>query len=80
MSQISARRRAIIVGGSLGGMFAANLLVRNGWDVDVFERVGELTRELLQLPCPQPDCISTVEECGPDIFSKSREHVGVHDD
>jgi 2-polyprenyl-6-methoxyphenol hydroxylase-like FAD-dependent oxidoreductase len=39
MTQTSARRRAIIVGGSLGGLFAANLLVRNGWDVDVFERV-----------------------------------------
>ncbi|WP_408254439.1 FAD binding domain-containing protein [Paraburkholderia phytofirmans] len=41
MTQILARRRAIIVGGSLGGLFAANLLVRNGWDVDVFERVPD---------------------------------------
>lgn len=33
--------RAIVVGGSLGGLFAANLLARNGWDVEVFERTPE---------------------------------------
>jgi 2-polyprenyl-6-methoxyphenol hydroxylase-like FAD-dependent oxidoreductase len=31
-------RRALIVGGSLGGLFAGNLLRRTGWDVDIFER------------------------------------------
>ncbi|NPT53735.1 FAD-dependent oxidoreductase [Paraburkholderia sp. 5N] len=41
MTNPSARSKAIIVGGSLGGLFAANLLVRNGWDVDIFERVPE---------------------------------------
>ncbi|MFM0026906.1 FAD binding domain-containing protein [Paraburkholderia madseniana] len=41
MANPSARLKAIIVGGSLGGLFAANLLVRNGWDVDIFERVPE---------------------------------------
>lgn len=33
-------RRAVIVGGSMGGLFAALLLRRAGWQVDVFERVG----------------------------------------
>ena len=37
---MSARRKALVIGGSMGGLFAANLLVRAGWDVDVFERVG----------------------------------------
>ncbi|WP_334052459.1 FAD binding domain-containing protein [Burkholderia cepacia] len=37
----STKRKAAIVGGSLGGLFAANLLLRNGWDVDVFERVPD---------------------------------------
>ena len=32
--------RALVIGGSLGGLFAANLLLRAGWDVEVFERVG----------------------------------------
>ena len=30
--------RALVIGGSLGGLFAANLLWRAGWDVTVFER------------------------------------------
>ncbi len=35
------RRRAIVIGGSFGGLFAANLLARAGWEVEVFERAGE---------------------------------------
>ncbi|MFB9125747.1 FAD-dependent oxidoreductase [Paraburkholderia dipogonis] len=35
------RRKAVIAGGSLGGLFAANLLLRSGWDVTVLERVPE---------------------------------------
>jgi 2-polyprenyl-6-methoxyphenol hydroxylase-like FAD-dependent oxidoreductase len=41
MYHISTKRKAAVIGGSLGGLFAANLLLRNGWDVDVFERVPE---------------------------------------
>ncbi len=33
--------RALIIGGSLGGLFAANLIARAGWDVEVFEHSGE---------------------------------------
>jgi 2-polyprenyl-6-methoxyphenol hydroxylase-like FAD-dependent oxidoreductase len=33
-----AQPRALIIGGSLGGLFAANLLYRNGWDVEVYEQ------------------------------------------
>src|SRR5262245_43033422 len=37
-------RRALIVGGSLGGLFAGNLLRSIGWDVAVFERArGDLS-------------------------------------
>lgn len=32
------RRRAIVIGGSLGGLFAGALLRGIGWDVDIFER------------------------------------------
>jgi 2-polyprenyl-6-methoxyphenol hydroxylase-like FAD-dependent oxidoreductase len=35
------KSRAIVIGGSLGGLFAANLLVDLGWEVDVFERVPD---------------------------------------
>jgi 2-polyprenyl-6-methoxyphenol hydroxylase-like FAD-dependent oxidoreductase len=33
--------RALVVGGSMGGLFAALLLRRHGWNVRVFERAGE---------------------------------------
>jgi 2-polyprenyl-6-methoxyphenol hydroxylase-like FAD-dependent oxidoreductase len=36
--------RALVIGGSLSGLFTANLLRTIGWDVEVFERArGELT-------------------------------------
>jgi 2-polyprenyl-6-methoxyphenol hydroxylase-like FAD-dependent oxidoreductase len=35
------RHSAVIVGGSLGGLFAANLLLRSGWNVTVLERVPD---------------------------------------
>jgi 2-polyprenyl-6-methoxyphenol hydroxylase-like FAD-dependent oxidoreductase len=35
------KRRALVIGGSVGGLFAANLLRRAGWDAVVFERVAE---------------------------------------
>lgn len=35
-----ARQRALIVGGSVGGLFVAHLLRARGWDVAVFERSG----------------------------------------
>lgn len=34
-------KKAIVVGGSLGGLFAANILLRAGWDVHVYERVAD---------------------------------------
>ncbi len=34
------RRRAVIVGGSMSGLFTAAFLRRIGWQVDVFERLG----------------------------------------
>lgn len=36
-TRAGGERRAIVVGGSLGGLFAANLLLQAGWDVHVFE-------------------------------------------
>lgn len=38
---MSTKPRALIIGGSLSGLFAANLLHRGGWEVRVFERVPE---------------------------------------
>jgi len=33
--------KAIVVGGSLGGLIAANMLARSGWEVEIFERTPE---------------------------------------
>lgn len=41
MISTTHRPRAIIIGGSLGGLFAAHLLLRQGWEVDVFEHSSE---------------------------------------
>ncbi|WP_020656993.1 FAD binding domain-containing protein [Massilia niastensis] len=44
MHALVAMPRALVIGGSLGGLLAANALRAAGWDVDVFERsVGELS-------------------------------------
>lgn len=38
---MNRRRRALVIGGSIGGLFAANWLRAIGWDVTVFERVKD---------------------------------------
>jgi len=41
---VGDKRRALVIGGSLGGLFAGLLLRQAGWHVDIFERVaGELS-------------------------------------
>ena len=35
------KQRAVIIGGSIGGLFAANLLLSRGWQVEVYERVAD---------------------------------------
>src|ERR1700736_2694359 len=37
----TSARRALVIGGSLGGLLAAHLLRSEGWDVTVFERNAE---------------------------------------
>ena len=36
-----AKQRALIIGGSVGGLLAANMLRSTGWDAQVFERNAE---------------------------------------
>src|SRR5476651_97256 len=38
---MSKQQRALVIGGSLGGLFAANMLHAIGWHVEVFERVAD---------------------------------------
>src|ERR1700704_1076251 len=39
-SPAGASRRAVIIGGSMSGLFSAAFLSQIGWDVDVYERSG----------------------------------------
>ena len=36
---MSGKRRALVIGGSMSGLLAGIMLVRRGWDVDIYERV-----------------------------------------
>ena len=38
---MTTKPKALIIGGSLGGLLAANMLRATGWQVQVFERVGD---------------------------------------
>ena len=38
---MSGQRRALVIGGSVGGLFAAHMLRSIGWEVVVFERSGD---------------------------------------
>lgn len=40
MTRIARQPKAVIAGGSVGGLFIGNMLIRQGWQVDIFERVG----------------------------------------
>ncbi|MFN2645436.1 MAG: FAD-dependent monooxygenase [Burkholderiales bacterium] len=35
------QQRAVIIGGSIGGLFVANLLARAGWQVELYDRVAD---------------------------------------
>lgn len=41
MPPTTRRSHALVIGGSLGGLLAANLLARHGWEVEVFEHSRE---------------------------------------
>ncbi len=34
-------KKAIVVGGSMAGMLAGNMLIRQGWEVEILERTKE---------------------------------------
>lgn len=61
--------RALIVGGSLGGLFAANLLRRIGWDVDVFERSANDLDSRGGGIVLQPDVVEVFRRSGIDLGS-----------
>jgi 2-polyprenyl-6-methoxyphenol hydroxylase-like FAD-dependent oxidoreductase len=61
------RPRAIVIGGSLGGLFAGNMLRHVGWDVDIYERsAGDLDSRGGGIVL-QPDVVEVFRRIGVDI-------------
>jgi 2-polyprenyl-6-methoxyphenol hydroxylase-like FAD-dependent oxidoreductase len=57
-------RRALIIGGSLGGLLTACLLRRDGWRVDIFERVPEELAGRGAGIVTHPQLLSVLAQCG----------------
>jgi 2-polyprenyl-6-methoxyphenol hydroxylase-like FAD-dependent oxidoreductase len=73
------RPRALVIGGSLSGLFTANLLHSIGWDVEVFERAcGDLTGRGTVLGA-QADLFAVMRRIGvqidPSMWTRVRTHV-----
>lgn len=71
----AAPRRALIIGGSMAGLFAALLLRRAGWQVDVYERTGsELSARGAGI-VTHAELLDLMHACGVDAADA---RVGVH--
>ena len=88
----AATRRAIIIGGSIGGLFAALALRRRGWAVHVFERVAAPLASRGAGIVTHPELRHAIEQLGLDphrdfgvevarrvTFARDGSVVGTHD-
>lgn len=64
---LSSRPRALIIGGSLSGLFAGNLLRHIGWDVDIFERSAHDLDSRGGGIVLQPDVVALFRRIGVDL-------------
>ena len=65
MQKPTPDRRAIIVGGSLAGLFAAAFLRRIGWQVDIYERSSvELVGRGAGINATHPELLEALDRCG----------------
>lgn len=63
----NASRKAIVIGGSLGGLFAGNLLLRAGWDVHVYERVADELESRGAGVVTHPELMEVLAAAGVDV-------------
>ncbi len=61
------RARRWSVGGSLGGLFAANLLLRAGWDVACYERVADELESRGAGVVTHPELMEVLSAAGVDV-------------
>ncbi len=71
MTSASHKPRAVIIGGSLAGLFAGSLLQRSGWDVDIFERSPHDLDSRGGGIVLQPDVVEVFRRTGVDVRSLS---------
>ncbi|HEU5282825.1 MAG TPA: FAD binding domain-containing protein [Burkholderiales bacterium] len=65
--------RALVIGGSLGGLFAGILLRQGGWRVDIFERVPEALTGRGAGIATHPELLDILVRCG----ARADDSVGV---
>ena len=91
MTRREGRRKAVIIGGSMGGLFIGNMLVRRGWLVDIYERVkGDLNVRgagiaghpeygPIMRACGLPEVKPVgVEVAGRTAYDKTGREIGFH--
>lgn len=64
---MAQQRRALVIGGSLGGLFAASLLRNAGWQADIFERVPEELAGRGAGIVTHPELLDTLRRCAVEI-------------
>ena len=64
---MAASRRALIIGGSLGGLMSACLLRRDGWQVDICERVEDPLSGRGAGIVTHPQLLAALAQCGAKI-------------
>src|SRR6516162_9783818 len=67
MSNHSHRHRALVIGGSLGGLFAGTLLRQIGWEADIFERSAHDLDSRGGGIVLQPEVVEVFRRAGVDI-------------
>jgi 2-polyprenyl-6-methoxyphenol hydroxylase-like FAD-dependent oxidoreductase len=67
MTRINSSRRAIVIGGSMSGLFAASLLRKAGWQTDVYERSDVELRGRGAGIVTHPDLIQSLERSGAEL-------------
>jgi 2-polyprenyl-6-methoxyphenol hydroxylase-like FAD-dependent oxidoreductase len=61
---MAQRRRALVIGGSLGGLLTAILLRNDGWQADIFERVPDELSGRGAGIVTHPELLDTLSRCG----------------
>jgi 2-polyprenyl-6-methoxyphenol hydroxylase-like FAD-dependent oxidoreductase len=65
LSQKSRARRAIVIGGSISGLFVGAFLRRIGWRVDIYERSSiELIGPWRRNFCHPSELLEALDKCG----------------